>query len=171
VRYWTVRTRRSAYFAGKLLGLWATVALVTLAIHALADGVALSRGYVDWGDLARWGPRFWGAGVAIAGAWVAIATVLSASLRSPAAALLTTFVAFFVLWIAGVVGGVARVSKSLGEGGASPMRWFEYLYPNSYDSLLLSPEGPKVMAGVGALLGFVALAIVAGSAMFEARDV
>jgi ABC-type transport system involved in multi-copper enzyme maturation permease subunit len=171
VRYWTVRTRRSSYFAGKLLGLWATVALVTLAIHALADGVALARGYVGWGDLATWGLRFWVAGVAIAGAWVAIATLLSASLRSPAAALMTTFAAFFVLWIAGVVGGVARVSQTVGAEAASPMRWFEYLYPNSYDSLLLSPQMPRVLTGIGALLGFVAVALVAGSAMFEARDV
>jgi hypothetical protein len=51
------------------------------------------------------------------------------------------------------------------------MRWFEYLYPNSYDALLLSPDASKVLAGVAALLGFVALALVAGSAMFQARDV
>jgi ABC-type transport system involved in multi-copper enzyme maturation permease subunit len=171
VRFWTLRTRRSSYFAGKLLGLWGVIALVTLAIHALADGVALARGYVGWGDVATWGVRFWLVGVAIAGAWVAIATILSASLRSPAAALLTTFAAFFMLWTAGVVGSIARVAKNVGSGAASPMRWFEYLYPNSYDTMLLSPQAAKVATGSGVLLAFVALAIVAGSALFEARDV
>jgi ABC-type transport system involved in multi-copper enzyme maturation permease subunit len=171
VRYWTIRTRRSSYFTGKLLGLWGVVALVTLAIHALADGVALARGYVGWGEVATWGVRFWLAGVAIAGAWVAIATLLSASLRSPAAALLTTFGAFFALWIAGVVGGVARLGKNVGSESVSPMRWFEYLYPNSYDSLLLSPHAAKVATGGGVLVGFLAVAVVAGSALFEARDV
>jgi ABC-type transport system involved in multi-copper enzyme maturation permease subunit len=171
VRYWTPRTRRSSYFAGKLLGLWATVALATFAIHLLADGLALSRGYVGWGDVPKWGVRFWVAGVVIAGAWVAIATLLSAALRAPAGALLTTFAAFFALWIAGVVGGVARVSRTVEGASPSPMRWFEYLYPNSYDTLLLSPEVSRVAAGAGALVGFVALAIVAGSALFEARDV
>jgi ABC-type transport system involved in multi-copper enzyme maturation permease subunit len=171
VRFWTPRTRRSSYFTGKLLGLWATVALVTFCIQAMADGVALTRGYIGWGDLPMWGARFWMVGVLIAGAWVAIATLLSASMRSPAGALLTTFAAFFALWIAGAVGGVARVSRVVTGEASSPMRWFEYLYPNSYDSLLLSPEATRVMAGAGALVGFVVLAIVAGSAMFEARDV
>jgi ABC-type transport system involved in multi-copper enzyme maturation permease subunit len=171
VRYWTPRTRRSSYFTGKLLGLWATVAVATLCIHALADGVALTRGYIGWSDLPTWGARFWMVGVVIAGAWVAVATLLSASMRSPAGALLTTFAAFFALWIAGVVGGLSRVSRSVAGEASSPMRWFEYLYPNSYDALLLSPDATRLLAGAGALLGFVALAIVAGSAMFEARDV
>jgi ABC-type transport system involved in multi-copper enzyme maturation permease subunit len=171
VRYFTLRTRRSSYFAGKLLGLWAIVALVTLAIHALADGVALSRGYVGASDIATWGVRFWLAGVAIAGAWVGMATLISASLRSPGAALLTTCAAFFALWIAGTVGSVARLSQLAGSESASPVRWFEYLYPNSYDTLLLAPQAAKIATGAGALLGFVAVALVAGAALFEARDV
>jgi ABC-type transport system involved in multi-copper enzyme maturation permease subunit len=171
VRFFTLRTRRSSYFAGKLLGLWAIVALVTLAIHVLADGVALSRGYIGPGDIATWGVGFWLAGVAIAGAWVGIATLISASLRSPGAALLTTCAAFFALWIAGAVGSVARLSQMVGSESASPVRWFEYLYPNSYDTLLLAPQAAKVATGAGALLGFVAVALVAGAALFEARDV
>jgi ABC-type transport system involved in multi-copper enzyme maturation permease subunit len=171
VRYFTLRTRRSSYFAGKLLGLWAIVALVTLVIHALADGVALSRGYVGPADIATWGVRFWLAGVAIAGAWVAVATLISASLRSPGAALLTTCAAFFALWIAGAVGNVARVARAVGAESASPMRWFEYLYPNSYDTLLLAPHAAKIATGAGVLLGFVAMTLVAGAALFEARDV
>jgi ABC-type transport system involved in multi-copper enzyme maturation permease subunit len=171
VRFLTLRTRRSSYFAGKLLGLWAIVALVTLAIHALADGVALSRGYVGPGDIATWGVRFWLAGVAIAGAWVSVATIISASLRSPGAALLTTFAAFFALWIAGAVGSVARVARAVGSDSVSPVRWFEYLYPNSYDSLLLAPQAARVATGVGVLLGFVLVALVAGAALFQARDV
>src|SRR5262245_15011680 len=35
VRYWTIRTRRGSYMAGKFLGLWATCAAVTLAMHVL----------------------------------------------------------------------------------------------------------------------------------------
>lgn len=171
VRYWTPRVRRSSYFAGKLFGLWVTVALATLCIHLIADGVALGRGYIGWADLPRWGARFWMVGVVIAGAWVAVATLLSAAQRSPAGALMTTFAAFFALWIAGVVGGVSHAREMITPESSSPMRWFEYLYPNSYDALLLSPDGSKVLAGIGALLGFVALSLVAGSAMFQARDV
>jgi hypothetical protein len=66
---------------------------------------------------------------------------------------------------------VARLSQIAGAEGASPVRWFEYLYPNSYDTLLLAPQAAKVATGAGALLGFVAVALVAGAALFEARDV
>ncbi len=75
------------------------------------------------------------------------------------------------MWIAGVVGGVYRVNERLVPGSPSPMRWFEYLYPNSYDSLLLSPDAGKVATGAAALAGIVGLAVLAGSAIFQARDV
>jgi ABC-type transport system involved in multi-copper enzyme maturation permease subunit len=171
VRYWAPRTRRSSYIAGKLLGLWATVSLATLALYAMAGAVGLQRGAFGAADFARYGLEFWAVGVLIAGAWVAVATLLSSAMRSPAGSLLTTFAAFFALWIAGAVGRIAGLKHTLGGESASATRWLEYLYPNAYDTLLLSHQAPKLLGAAGGLLGFVVLAIVAGSAMFEARDI
>lgn len=171
VRYWTVRTRRSSYFAGKLLGLWAVVALVMLVIHLLADGVALARGYVTVGELFTWGLRFWLVGVLIAGAWMAIATLISSSFRAPVTALMTTFVVFFGLWLCGSVAFASRTMKTLSTGVAVAPPWYEYLYPNAYDSMLLSPDSGKVLTAVVVLVGFVAVVIVGGSALFQRRDV
>ena len=41
VRYWTVRSRRVSYFAGKFLGLWAVISIVTFVMHALIWGLTM----------------------------------------------------------------------------------------------------------------------------------
>jgi ABC-type transport system involved in multi-copper enzyme maturation permease subunit len=171
VRYWTVRTRRSSYFAGKLLGLWGIVALMMLAIHVLADGVALAHGYVTVVQLFTWGMRFWVVGVLIAGAWAAIATFISASFRAPVVALMTTFAVFFALWLCGTVAFASRAMKDLATGVTAAPPWYEYLYPNAYDSMLLSPDAGKALTATVVLVGFVAIVMVGGSVLFQRRDV
>jgi ABC-type transport system involved in multi-copper enzyme maturation permease subunit len=174
VRFWTIRSRRGSYFTGKLLGLWVVVGLIALVLNVLADGVAVARGYVTLGQAVAWGLRFWVVAVVIAGAWTAVATFISASFRAPILALLTTFATFFVMWLFGLGGFIARVHDSAGAGLggiAKEMSWYEYLYPNSYDAMLISAEGVKVLTAVGILVGFVAAMAAAGSALFARRDV
>jgi ABC-type transport system involved in multi-copper enzyme maturation permease subunit len=171
VRYWAIRTRRSSYFAGKLLGLWGSIALVILTINVLADSVAFAKGYVTIQQFASWGLRFWLVGILIAGAWAAIATFVSATSRSPVVALLSTFAVFFGLWVVGAISLVVRARRSMEAGALAAPPWYEYLYPNSYDSLLLAPETAKVLTGTVVLVGFVAVMVVAGSVLFERRDV
>jgi ABC-type transport system involved in multi-copper enzyme maturation permease subunit len=179
VRFWTVRARRSSYFVAKLLGLWLLVGLVTLVLNLLAGSVALARGYVTVGELAAWGVRFWFVAFVIAGAWAAIATFISSCFKTPILALLTTFGAFFVLWIVSVGGFVARqrhaadaaASGPLSVPPSSSMAWYEYLYPNAYDTLLLSPQATRVLTAVGVLLTFVVAVAVGGSLLFQRRDV
>jgi hypothetical protein len=62
------------------------------------------------------------------------------------------------------------VSESSETRVLRDLRWFEYVYPNAYDSMLLSPDPVKVLQGAGILLGFVALAIAVGSVVFQRRD-
>jgi len=170
-RFWTVRSRRWSYLAGKLLGLWALVGLVTLALNVLAGTVALVRGYVTLGELVQWGVRFWLVTLAIAGAWAAVATFISSCFRTPMLALLTTFATFFVSWIAGAGGFISRRSHTTDAGIASHMAWYEYFYPNAYDTLLLSPETTKVLTALGILIGFAGITLAAGSLVFQRRDI
>jgi ABC-type transport system involved in multi-copper enzyme maturation permease subunit len=171
VRYWTVRSRRSSYFVGKLIGLWAVVALVMLAIHVLADGVAFAHGYVTLAQLFTWSVRFWLVGVLIAGAWAAIATFISALFRAPVVALMTTFAVFFGLWLCGTIAFASRTMKDLTTDITSAPPWYEYLYPNAYDSMLLSPDAGKAVTATVVLVGFVAIVMVGGSVLFQRRDV
>jgi ABC-type transport system involved in multi-copper enzyme maturation permease subunit len=171
VRFWTVRTRRWSYFTGKTLGLWSVVALITLALNVIAGTVAAFRGYVTVGQLLTWGLRFWLVAVVIAGTWAAIAAFISSLFRTPILSLLTTFLTFFVMWLISLVGLVARVKDMAQTGVAKDMNWYEYLYPNSYDTLLLAPETTKVLTALGILVGFVLLANAGGAALFQRRDI
>ena len=171
VRFWTIRTRRWSYFTGKMLGLWAVVALITLVLNVIAGTVVAARGYVTVGQLVTWGVRFWFVAVIIAGTWAAIATFISSCFRTPMLSLLTTFVAFFAMWLVSLIGFVVRARDTLETGVQKDMAWYEYLYPNSYDTLLISPETTRVLTALGVLVGFVVLANAAGAALFQRRDI
>ncbi len=174
VRFWAVRVRRGSYFTGKLLGLWATVALIALALNVLADAVAVARGYVTIGQAAGWGLKFWLVAVVIAGAWAGVATLISSCFRAPILALLTTFAAFFVLWLFGIGGFFARVGESVDHGmaaAAKEMSWYEYLYPNAYDTMLVGPDPARVLTAVAILAGFTVAVGALGSLLFARRDV
>jgi ABC-type transport system involved in multi-copper enzyme maturation permease subunit len=171
VRFWTVRTRRWSYFTGKTLGLWATVGLITLVLNIIAGIVGVARGYVTFGQLVTWGLRFWLVAMVIAGTWAAIAALISSLFRTPILSLLTTFLTFFMMWLVSVIGFVARAKDMLETGVAKDMTWYEYLYPNSYNTLLLSPETTKVLTAAAVLVGFVVVANAAGAALFQRRDI
>jgi ABC-type transport system involved in multi-copper enzyme maturation permease subunit len=171
VRFWAIRTRRWSYFTGKTLGLWATVSLVTLALNLIAGAVVVAKGYVTVGQLFTWGLRFWLVAVIIAGTWATIAAFVSSLFRTPMLSLLTTFVTFFAMWLVSLIGIIVRASDMIETGVAKEMNWYEYLYPNSYDTMLLSPEVGRVLTALGILLGFILLANAAGAALFQRRDI
>jgi ABC-type transport system involved in multi-copper enzyme maturation permease subunit len=171
IRFWTVRSRRWSYFTSKLLGLWVLVGLVMLVLNLIAGTVALARGYVTVGDLLAWGIRFWFVAFVIAGAWAAIATFISSCFQTPILALLTTFATFFVLWLFGLSGFISRLRDASVTGVVKDMSWYEYLYPNAYDTLLLSSETTRVLTALGILAAVVGVTAAAGSILFERRDI
>jgi ABC-type transport system involved in multi-copper enzyme maturation permease subunit len=171
VRFWTVRSRRWSYFTGKMLGLWAIVGLMMLVLNMLAGTVALVRGYVTFRELVGWGLRFWFVAFVIAAVWVAAATWVSSCYKTPILALLTTFGIFFVSWVVGTGGFISRLRQSEDPTIVRRMAWYEYLYPNAYDTLLLSPDTTRVLTAFGILMGFAALIVIAGSFLFQRRDI
>lgn len=171
VRFWTVRSRRGSYFTGKLVGLWALVGLITLVLDLIAGGVATARGYVTVGQLFTWGLRFWLVAFVIAGAWAAVATFISSLFKTPILSLLTTFATFFVMWLFGLGGFIARIREGLSSGVMKDMSWYEYLYPNAYDTMMLAPHAGRVALAHGILLGFVLALTAIGAFVFARRDV
>jgi ABC-type transport system involved in multi-copper enzyme maturation permease subunit len=171
VRYWTVRVRRSSYFIGKFFGLWASIGVVALAMDAIAGFVVLGRGYVTVRDLLGWGLHFWVVALGIAGAWCALATLVSACFRSPMLSLLSTVGLFWAVGIFGLVSAAARSSDALTRGVTREMSWREYLDPSAYVVPLLSPERAKSLAALGILLVLIAGVAALGSALFKRRDI
>jgi ABC-type transport system involved in multi-copper enzyme maturation permease subunit len=159
VRYWTLRTRRWSYFVGKWAGLWSTIALMTLAMHALIWIVCIIRGEAPAATALSWGLRFWLITLPISGAWCGVSTFLSSLFKTPIIALLVTFAAFFGLWLIWMVGQVMHTDV------------LQYVYPNFYEAMLVNPRLDRAMTGLAACVGMAALYIGGGSFLFSKRDV
>jgi ABC-type transport system involved in multi-copper enzyme maturation permease subunit len=159
VRFWTVRTRRSSYIVGKVLGAWLTVLAVTLAMNLIVWAVIVSVGEIPLGQVLGWGVRFFAVTIPISAAWCGVAMLVGSLFRTPMYSLLAISAAFSGLWMVSVVAGLSEV------------KWLAYVYPNVYDTLLLSPRPGQVALG---LLGTGAIAVLttaAGALLFETRDV
>jgi ABC-type transport system involved in multi-copper enzyme maturation permease subunit len=159
VRYWTLRSRRWSYFLGKWAGLWATVSIVTFALDLFVWVFTIVRGDAPAAATLGWGMRFWLISLPLSAIWCGIAVLISSLFRSPIVALLTTFGAFFVLWVLFLVGALAHWEPLL------------YVYPNHYDYFLLNPRPDRVGIGVLASIGMTGLYVIAGSTLFARRDV
>ena len=158
VRYWTVRSRRVSYYAGKVLGLWALISATTLLIHLITWGIVVSQGE-PFGKVIEWGPRFWLVSLPISLVWCAIAQLVASQFRYPMLSLLAIFGSFFLLWIGWAAGAVGYVPA------------LYYTYPNVYDDWLLHPHLDKLFEGLGICVGSALVYIAAGAFAFRQRDV
>lgn len=170
VRYWTLRTRRSSYYVGKFLGLWAVVATLTLATHAIVWIGVIARGDAPVAAALAWGLRFWLVVVLIAGAWCAIATLIGSFFRTPTVALLLTCAAFFVMFLVGFI--LPYPNAGADPADASKIWVFlRFLYPNSLDGWLLSPDPQRCVSGLGVCAVYAIAGSLLGSFAFARRDV
>jgi ABC-type transport system involved in multi-copper enzyme maturation permease subunit len=168
VRYWNVRSRRWAYYLGKVLGMWAVVSVFTLMLHVAVLSVAIGFGIAPSTDILQWGLRLYAVTVPIAGAWCGISMLVSSNFRVPMLSLLATCVVFFVLWL---LKGVGLVLESMQDAKERTHHALVYLYPNTYDEMLLSPKPQLILQGIGLLLLFLLVTTGVGSFIFQKRDV
>ncbi len=170
IRYWTVRTRRFSYYLGKFLGLWATVGVMTFAMHFLIWIVTLSQGVYPVGDVLGWGFRLWLVSVPIVGAWCGIAVLVGAFFRTPITSLLVVGFSFFAMFVVGVF--VPWILEGLaGKGVSETAPILRKLYPNAYDVFLLSPKIERVAIGLAACFGFAGLPTALGAYLLDKKDV
>ncbi len=160
VRFWTLRAHRGSFYAGKAFGSWLTVSIVTLAMNVLVWVVAGARGSAPFGTCLSWGFRLWLYSLPISAAWCGLATLVSSLTRSPIVSLLITFASFFLLWFVGFAIAGVTDNEVLG-----------YLYPNSYDRLLMSVKAGKMMTGLGLCAVYAVGTTLVGTWLFARRDV
>lgn len=158
VRFWTVRSRRASYYAGKVLGLWTLVSATTLLIHVITWGIVVSQGE-PFGKVIEWGPRFWLVSLPISLVWCGIAQLVASQFKYPMLSLLAIFGTFFLLWLGFLAGATGNVPA------------FYYTYPNVYDDWLLHPHLDKLFEGLGICVGSALVYITAGALAFRQRDV
>ena len=160
VRYWTIRSRRASYYAGKFLSLWIIVGLVTLIMQLMIWGVTIVRADAPPGETMLWGLRFWATSLPITGAWCGIATLTGSLARAPMLSLLATGGTFFLLFFVGYV---------IGKGG--DVAALRYLYPNNFDAWILSAKHDRMAEGLGVCLAYIVGTGGLGSWIFTQRDV
>jgi len=160
VRYWTIRTRRASYYAGKFMALWAIIALVTLVMQLMIWGVTIVRADAPAGETILWGLRFWATSLPITGAWCGVATLASSLFRTPMLSLLATGATFFLLFFVGYI---------IGKGG--DVAAVRYLYPNNFDAWIMSAKPERMLEGIGVCLAYILVTSGIGSWVFMQRDV
>lgn len=170
VRYWTVRVRRESYYVGKFLGAWATVAVMTFCMHLVMWIVTLAKGSYSAADTISWGLRFWLVCLPIVGAWSGIALFVGSLFRTPISALLVVGFTFFGIFFVGAI-VPALVAAARHNPEDSLARAISFLYPNSYDRLLLSPKAEQALAGLGACFLLAAIPTAGGVFFLRKRDV
>jgi ABC-type transport system involved in multi-copper enzyme maturation permease subunit len=159
VRYWTLRTRRPSYVIGKWLGLWTTVSIITLTMHVVIWVLCVARGQGTAAMTFGWGVRLWLISLPMSAVWSAVATLVSSMFRTPIVALLSTFAAFFFLFIVWVIGVRYEVDALV------------YVYPNAYDSLLIHQRADKFLKGLAGCIAMVIAYMGVTTVTFARRDV
>ncbi|MBL8715114.1 MAG: hypothetical protein JNL79_03925 [Myxococcales bacterium] len=158
VRYWTVRTRRSSYFVGKYLGMFAVASTMTLLMNVVCWIVILAKSSVPVSDVVVWGFRLWLVTLPVSAAWCALVAFFSGLFRTPILALLTSAFAWLVLLV------------TYGIGRASDNDTITWVHPSGFDRLLLSPSPDKFGLGLLASGLFAALFLGAALLLFQQRD-
>ena len=158
VRYWTVRTRRSSYFVGKYVGMFAVASALTLLMNLVCWVVILAKSSIPVSDVVVWGFRLWLVTLPVSAAWCALGVFFSGLFRTPILALLTSAFAWLVLLV------------TYGIGRASDNDSITWVHPSGFDRLLLSPSPDKFGLGLLAAGLFAALFLGAALLLFQQRD-
>ena len=156
LRFFTVRTRRSSYYVGKVLGLFAVVATISTLTHLVAWGVLIARGLLTFEAMLSWGPLLLVSLMPIALAWSALAVLFSSLFRQPFLALIFGFVGY--------------VSLAIAQAWLSHAKLPALVYPSSFDRWLLHPSPANALTGLALSVGFALVLSTLGVSIFARRD-
>jgi ABC-2 type transport system permease protein len=173
LRYFTVRTSRTAIALGKGLALAAVVLVLVTVVHlgAFAYAVASLPDFT-LADAARNWPRLWGTTALVGLGMAALTTLCSTASRAPALSLTLNFAALLAFWAAGTVGSGARMLRMMQqESAASWQERIGLLAPSTWSAEMLYPEVGRALTGAGVLLAFAVLCTAGAVGVLRARDV
>ena len=158
-RFWAVRSRRWSFLVGKFLGLFISVAITTLAMNVIMWIAIAVRGEEPFLMCASWGSQLWLRSLPAVAGWMGIVTLISASVRVPILSLLTTFAAFFgvfVIWWIGI---------------NTDNVFLKMVCPYGYVTHLLDTKIDQYLIGLLLSLGSVGAWIGGAIGIFRWRDV
>lgn len=160
IRYLTIRARRASILFGKvfsqatlLLGL---VMAVDLGIFAYAKITSPAFPISTLGVNLL---KFWLAAIVFSSAYIALTSLCSALVRSPAVSLVLNLLALMGFWLLDVIGATDPSRELL-----------RYLSPSHYSNGLLHPYLAPFAASVGAYAGFALVFLTGAYFVLRERD-
>jgi hypothetical protein len=159
------------------------VATMTLVMHLVVWTVMVARADTPASQTITWGIRFWLTSLPITGAWCAVAALIGSLFKTPMLGLLVTSSVFFAMFFVGFVlpniyAGIDQMNAqastqiaTVAEETSRTVIALRFLYPNSLDTWLLSPEPVRVLEGLSAFLAYAGVTCFSGSLIFARRDV
>lgn len=160
IRFVSLRVRRGALLAGKvlaqlalLIGITAVVNLGIFTYAALSsEGFPVGAGLVAMA-------RFWVLTLVAASTYVALSTLCSTLFRTPIYSLLTALTVLFVLWV------------TAGLSNFDALSFLQYGLPSHYAAGLFRPDALGVLTSVGAYSAFSAAFLGLAYLTLRARDI
>lgn len=159
MRYMVGRATRPAIVVGKVLGLWAMVSLMALALNVVVWVIALVHKDGTASEVASWGLRWWALSLPAIGCYAGMTGLVSALFRTPTLAL-------FV----GIAGGMSMLVLRAVLGVIKQTQQAAYLFPGSYDGMLISNNPSELFGALGVLLAWAAATTFAACELVRRRD-
>ncbi len=161
IRYIAGRARRSAIVAGKALGVWGVVAVMTLVLDVTVCTVMLIKSDYPADLVLSWGSRIWVFTVAAGAAYVGLVTLVSSLFRTPIVALFVGMALMFAVLLTGWIFGHFEATETVA-----------WAFPSAYESKLLVSANPlHVLGGVAALIGWGAAMVAGAAGIVSRRDI
>jgi len=159
IGYWTVRAPRPGIVLGKALGLWAVVALLTVAVQAAITVVAVVDQPHDWSWTLRWAGEIMIYSCATALVYASLCTFLGVLLARPRLVFVVGMAVVFVLRIARTALRDRQVDR------------IASILPGSLDQMFLTTGAGAKLAASAVVAGWSAVLLLAAAVVFQRRSV
>jgi ABC-type transport system involved in multi-copper enzyme maturation permease subunit len=159
LRYLLGRARRGALVWGKALGIWAVIAAMVLVLHTAVWAATLWRGEAPAVLALSWGGRFWLFSVAQGASYVGLSALVSSLCRTPSVALVVGAGVSFAMGLANTLCGLSESTRVL-----------TWVFPGTYEGLLVSPAPLRALGGMMLLVAWGAACVVVAAEIAHRRD-
>ena len=160
IRFVSLRARRGALLAGKVLAqlalLLGLTAIINLAVFGYA-AASIKDFPIGSGFVAM--ARFWALTLVYATAYVGVATLCSCLFRTPIFSFLCSIAYLFLTWVLALLAHLDQFS------------FVKYVLPSYYQDGFFKPDAMAVLGSVGALCGFAAVFLALSYVALRTRDV
>ena len=160
IRYLTGRAHRGSLVFGKAIGIWIVVSIMVLVLHATVWALMMAKGSAGMGVILSWGLRMAVFCMFYAWAYAGITSLFSSIFRTPVVSLFVGAGILFGMFL-------ARLALSIFES-TQKAAW---LFPPTYEDLLVSPDPLRSIGGLGLLIVWGLLCTLGASEILRRRDV